>query len=681
MGTIVKLLQHIKLRNEHINGLKKTPFWALFNAILQNKLNYKQCRKYDNIALKIIQTYQRGSSGSFQLGPKTVKLTTEDIKSIFGISCGDEPIHLGYGNKSRSSFLTRRSIQTETLSSTTIIDLLQKALKGKKKEDTEDVIRMLLRKVMKKLMTLKKNKKKMLKNTEDEEQEDAEEEEQKVQEQTFKSNMVAIVKLLQHIKLRNEHINALKKTPFWALFDAILKNKMNCKQCSKFDDISLKIIQTYQPGSSGSFQLGPETVKLTTEDIKSIFGISCGDEPIHLGYGNKSRSSFLTRRYIQTETLSSTTITNLLQKTLKGKKKKDTEDVIRMLCMYTCLKLFFSTSRTIVGWVFLNYMEDIKSMRKYNWAEAIRNTLMSSIEKYQKNPAKVTGCVMVLLYWLCEYTLIIHPELSQACPRVIKWNLAKLHKRMKVISLHQLITRQVTTAQLNEESDEELDDTEKEEKEDAENAEDAEEKDAEEEKQEVQEQEQQKQDAENIEEEEEESEEDEEEEDGQYDEKCHQEQKPTNEDFNDFCNIILNDAPEGEEQIHQQTLEKLQTENNNLQLDNTVKTIYINKLKEDSRLLTAQIKQLKDENSRLHNQLVEKKVHEITQEVCAVKHSGRDGKNEGHTINDENSQVLQKVVHENSEVVDKELHQKEVHENSEVVDKELHQKEFHEITR
>ncbi|XP_028082207.1 uncharacterized protein LOC114283544 [Camellia sinensis] len=175
--------------------------------------------------------------------------------------------------------------------------------------------------------------------------------------------------------------------------------------------------------------------------------------------------------------------------------------------------------------------------------------------------------------------------------------------------------------------------------------------------------------------------EEEEEEDGQYVEECHQEQKPANEDFNDFCKIILNDAPEGEEQIHQQTLEKLQTENNNLQLDNTVKTIYINKLEEDNRLLTAQIQQLKDENSRLHNQLVEKEVHEITQEVCAVKHSGTDAKNEGHTINDENSQVLPKEVHEISEVVDKELHQKEVHENFEVVDKELHQKEVHEITQ
>ena len=81
-------------------------------------------------------------------------------------------------------------------------------------------------------------------NTKDEEQEDveeedAEEEEQKVQEQTFKSNMVTIVKLLQHIKLRNEHINDLKNPLFWALFDVILQYKLNYKQCRKYDDFAL----------------------------------------------------------------------------------------------------------------------------------------------------------------------------------------------------------------------------------------------------------------------------------------------------------------------------------------------------------------------------------------------------------------------------------------------------------
>ena len=60
--------------------------------------------------------------------------------------------------------------------------------------------------------------------------------------------------------------------------------------------------------------------------------------------------------------------------------------------------------------------------------------------------------------------------------------------------------------------------------------------------------------------------------------------------------------------------------------------------------------------------MVEKEVHKITQEVCEGKHSGTDTKNEGHTIRDENSQVLQKEIHENFDVVDKELHQKEVHE-------------------
>ncbi|KAL7224356.1 hypothetical protein ACSBR1_025754 [Camellia fascicularis] len=513
MGTIVKLLQHIKLRNEHINGLKKTLFWLLFDVILQNKLNYKQCRKYDDIALKIIQTYQPGSSGSFQLGPQTIKLTTEDIKSIFGISCGDEPIHLGYGNKSRSSFLTRRSIQTERLSSTTIINLLQKALKGKKKEDTEDVIRMLCMYTCLKLFFSMSGTTVgwvFLNYMED-------------INSMRKYNWAEAIRNTLMSSIEKYHKNPAKVT------GCVMALLVTTAQFSEESDEELDDTEEEQkkdaentegeeeedaeeeeqePGSSGSFQLGPKTVKLTTEDIKSIFGISCGDEPIHLGYGNKNRSSFLTTRCIQTERISSTTITNLLQKALKGKKKEDTEDVIRMLCMYTCLKLFFYTSGTTVGWVFLNYMEDINSMRKYNWAEAIQSTLMSSIEKYHKNPAKVTGCVMALL---------------------------------------------VTSAQLNEKSDKELDDTEEEEKEDAKNTEDEEQKDAEE----ADAKEEEQEDVKNTEEEEKDSEEhEEEEEDGQYAEECHQEQKPANEDLrNKF--IILNDAPEGEEQIHQQTLEKL----------------------------------------------------------------------------------------------------------------------------
>ena len=46
---------------------------------------------------------------------------------------------------------------------------------------------------------------------------------------SFRSNMVTIVKLLQHIKLKNERIRGLKKTPFWLLFKAKLKNKLNYK--------------------------------------------------------------------------------------------------------------------------------------------------------------------------------------------------------------------------------------------------------------------------------------------------------------------------------------------------------------------------------------------------------------------------------------------------------------------
>ncbi|GMP86477.1 hypothetical protein CsSME_00039240 [Camellia sinensis var. sinensis] len=42
---------------------------------------------------------------------------------------------------------------------------------------------------------------------------------------------------------------------------------------------------------------------------------------------------------------------------------------------------------------------------------------------------------MALMYWLCEHTKIVEPILQNAAPRFLKWNLTKLHKNVKNLSL------------------------------------------------------------------------------------------------------------------------------------------------------------------------------------------------------------------------------------------------------
>ncbi|GMP30643.1 hypothetical protein CsSME_00005215 [Camellia sinensis var. sinensis] len=83
-------------------------------------------------------------------------------------------------------------------------------------------------------------------------------------------------------------------------------------------------------------------------------------------------------------------------------------------------------------------MDPLDNMIKYNWAESIRATLMGSLGQNCGKPERVTGYVMLLMYWLCEHTTILQPRNPNAIPRCVKWDLTALHSNMKSISLPKL---------------------------------------------------------------------------------------------------------------------------------------------------------------------------------------------------------------------------------------------------
>ncbi|KAL7245768.1 hypothetical protein ACSBR2_000995 [Camellia fascicularis] len=87
-------------------------------------------------------------------------------------------------------------------------------------------------------------------------------------------------------------------------------------------------------------------------------------------------------------------------------------------------------------------------MQEYDWAKQIRTTLTSSISQNDKKPVKVTGCVMILMYWLCEHTTILQPHKPNTFPRCVKWDLIALQKKMKTISLADLGFNEVNAGEL-----------------------------------------------------------------------------------------------------------------------------------------------------------------------------------------------------------------------------------------
>ncbi|KAL7247876.1 hypothetical protein ACSBR2_002726 [Camellia fascicularis] len=116
-----------------------------------------------------------------------------------------------------------------------------------------------------------------------------------------------------------------------------------------------------------------------------------------ISYGAKPKTGIINKRCKNVSRLTSKWIRTLLTEALKGKKKDDNEKVARLVCIYACQKHFFSTNGETIGWGYYAHMVPLESMQEYDWAKQIRTTLTSSISQNDKNPAKVTGCVMLLM--------------------------------------------------------------------------------------------------------------------------------------------------------------------------------------------------------------------------------------------------------------------------------------------
>ncbi|GMP47503.1 hypothetical protein CsSME_00015200 [Camellia sinensis var. sinensis] len=93
-------------------------------------------------------------------------------------------------------------------------------------------------------------------------------------------------------------------------------------------------------------------------------------------------------------------------------------------------------------------MVPLESMEECDWAKQIRTTLTSSIFQNDKKPAKVIGCVMLLMYWLCEHTTILQPHKPNVFPRCVKWDLTALQKKIKTTYLADLGFNEVNAGEL-----------------------------------------------------------------------------------------------------------------------------------------------------------------------------------------------------------------------------------------
>ncbi|KAL7238675.1 hypothetical protein ACSBR2_004717 [Camellia fascicularis] len=218
------------------------------------------------------------------------------------------------------------------------------------------------------------------------------------------------------------------------MIDAIRVHEMDPKLFKKCDATVCRIIQTYNPEDE-KFHIGGAKLPLRNNGIRLIFGVQCGKEKLDLTQDGKGPSDFMQRRCANVSRISSKLIKDLLAEAICGRTERDEEDVAKLLCLYVCAKLFFATTGEHISWAFVRMIDKLDTLKHYDWTATIRNTLIGSLNEMHNRPAKVTGCVVALLFLICEHSNIVAPERPNVTPRFCRWNIGAAVGKLRVLNL------------------------------------------------------------------------------------------------------------------------------------------------------------------------------------------------------------------------------------------------------
>ncbi|CAL5386416.1 unnamed protein product [Camellia sinensis] len=136
----------------------------------------------------------------------------------------------------------------------------------------------------------------------------------------YRSNITGLVKLLKDTKFTSGQLKCLRKTAFWPLFDSLISNEIDLNHCMKYDDVIVRIVQTFKQ-SSGRFYIGDKNIQSFRSDVSLIFGVDCSTKSMDLSYGAKPTTGIIHRMCKDVSRLSAAKIREILREALKGTKK------------------------------------------------------------------------------------------------------------------------------------------------------------------------------------------------------------------------------------------------------------------------------------------------------------------------------------------------------------------------
>lgn len=147
-----------------------------------------------------------------------------------------------------------------------------------------------------------------------------------------------------------------------------------------------------------SFDFGSTSTSLTAKDIAEILGLPQEGEEVELKGSRGYKSDFM-ERYFDVILVSKKMVDAALEEALKGKRKTDAKDVIRLILIELCITFLLCNSNHMATGIVIQYCEDLENISRYSWAKVVVDILHRALKTKasQLKSCSVPGCVVVIM--------------------------------------------------------------------------------------------------------------------------------------------------------------------------------------------------------------------------------------------------------------------------------------------
>ncbi|XP_034216845.1 uncharacterized protein LOC117628483 isoform X4 [Prunus dulcis] len=252
--------------------------------------------------------------------------------------------------------------------------------------------------------------------------------------------MLTFQTTLRNIKdRRNANKQALRhlaKTPFWNLISAYREGYLTNTNCKKSNYDILRLINTYNPETKKfNFRAGNEYA-ITSQDVADIFGLpNHGKQLPNTTTSTRPKLDFVNKYFMGVETLTKTEIDRFLDKALEDETPQGPMDVTRFIILELFISNLFCNSGCTLAWTCVTTINTVKDMKQYNWAKGVLDYMHFGLDqaiknkKDKKKQPSVSGCLVLILYWLCQRGNLISPIVGREdmTPAAARWSLPELN--------------------------------------------------------------------------------------------------------------------------------------------------------------------------------------------------------------------------------------------------------------